>query len=265
MIKKDVRNLFFNEKQYLRNWCNFSDKWAKKYKNPQIISGYGNTWSNNKINYLINDIRTKLEIESGEYLLDVGCGSGFILKEIHGDFKNVVGLDLSTEMLLHTKQNKIKNLELVNGELANLPFKDNYFDRVLCYFVFINLPSLTYAEKAVEELIRITKENGIILIGQVPNLYMKEQWFFKTTSRQHGHMQQLRSIIKKILDSSIELLHGNNELQQTFKFYNSSFFVNFLNSKNIKYEILDSFNPLYEKFEEEKVTANYRMDIKITK
>lgn len=266
-IRKGVKGLAVSETQYLRKWHSFCDSWARQQQNPLVVSGYGDgdTWSSSKANCLLDDIKTKLEMGDDESLLDAGCGSGFILKELHSHFSKVVALDFSTEMLSHVKRSKIKNSELINGELAKLPFKDDCFNRVLCYFVFTNLPSLTYAKRVVEELIRVTRPGGLILIGQVPNSHTKERWLSKTIGQRSKMMQSLDSIIKRLRTKLARLPDSACELQEIYKFYEPSFFEELLDSfKNVKYEILDSFNPLYDRFEGEKATANYRIDVKIT-
>lgn len=266
-VTKSIKGLAINEARYLRNWRNFCDNWAREQHNPLIVSGYGNSnaWSNNKVDRMLNDIRTKLETDGNGSLLDAGCGSGFILKGLCGHFTKTVALDFSTGMLLHAKHNKTENSNLINGELAKLPFKADCFNRVLCYFVFINLPSLAYAKRSVEELIRVTKPGGLILIGQIPNSRAKERWLAKATNQQSKAMQPLKGIIEKLPAKLARLLDDAYNLQRTYKFYEPSFFEQLLGSfEGIKYEILDSFNPLYETFREERATADYRMDVKIT-
>ena len=64
---------------------------------------------------------------------------------------------------------KFKKSKLVQCEAACLPFKENYFDRVLCYNVFQYFPGRKYAGEVIKELFRVTKKGGIIMIGDVPS------------------------------------------------------------------------------------------------
>lgn len=58
--------------------------------------------------------------------LDVGCGTGFLTRHLHGD---VVGLDQSPRMLDQAVR-QAPNATFVLGDALELPFPDNTFDRV---------------------------------------------------------------------------------------------------------------------------------------
>ena len=99
--------------------------------------------------------------------------------------KFAVGADFSFPLILKAKKFKLSEStdseqpekskdfsmksRFVQCEAANLPFKDSYFDRVLCYNVFQYFPSKEYAREVIKELLRVTKKGGIIMIGDVPS------------------------------------------------------------------------------------------------
>lgn len=58
--------------------------------------------------------------------LDVGCGTGFLTRYLHGD---VVGIDQSASVL-EIAAEQAPEAELVQGEGIELPFEDRSFDRV---------------------------------------------------------------------------------------------------------------------------------------
>jgi len=67
-------------------------------------------------------------IKEGAEILDLGCGSGLITKELQKKFKaKVLGVDV--------KDHRIVNIpfKIING--VNLPFSDNSFDVVLISYV----------------------------------------------------------------------------------------------------------------------------------
>lgn len=119
-----------------------------------------------KLEKLAFHIKEKLKLKKADKLLDVGCGNLHISSKIHKYVDFSVGADLNFPLLLKAK--KLKRTKLVQCEAAYLPFKDGYFDRVLCYNLFQYFPSKKYAKKVINELIRVTKKQGIIMIGDVP-------------------------------------------------------------------------------------------------
>ncbi len=87
-------------------------------------------------------------------ILDNGCGSGILLKEL----KNAYGCDISFDML---KAAKMKNL--VNADSEKLPFKDKSFDAVFCRGSLHHFHSY---EKGLKEIKRVLKKNGKLIISE---------------------------------------------------------------------------------------------------
>lgn len=97
-------------------------------------------------------------------LLDVGCGTGELLKQLTADYTSVqfTGVDLS-EKMLGVAQIKLKDTaKLVLGDAENLLFDDNSFDLVICNDSFHHYP---HPQKAIFEFWRILKKGGILLIS----------------------------------------------------------------------------------------------------
>lgn len=73
-------------------------------------------------------------ISAQDLTLDIGCGTGVLEEKlIRGD---IVGLDLSNEMLTIARLKQIENFFLFRGDAEKLPFISQSFDKVLsCYAV----------------------------------------------------------------------------------------------------------------------------------
>jgi len=97
-------------------------------------------------------------------ILDVGCCAGIYSIELTRQ-DNVLGLDPSMEMLnfaMEKARRERLNIMFVAGTTENLSFKNQSFDIIvsitaLCYF--------SDAKRAVEEMKRVIKPNGKIVIG----------------------------------------------------------------------------------------------------
>lgn len=120
---------------------------------------------------LIADITNKLLLnehhqQKFDSILDVGCGNALVLSEFSNDFQQLYGIDYGDSMIA----NALKTLPhgyFSTGEAAELKFPDQQFDRVLSYSIFHYFPDEDYIYKAINEMIRVTKKGGIILIGDL--------------------------------------------------------------------------------------------------
>lgn len=108
-----------------------------------------------------------LRIQSGQQILDVGCGIGFDVKRmssITGKSGKVVGLDSSITILKRAKELSFNwpfPIEFINGTIYDLPFQNQSFDGVRVDRVFQHLENLT---NALDEVKRIINRDGIIVL-----------------------------------------------------------------------------------------------------
>ena len=107
-----------------------------------------------------------LELSGRESLLDVGCGEGLLLSNLPAGKKT--GLDYSRQSV-EIARKKNPGARFVVGDADKLPFKNNSFDRVLSHSTFIYYSS-SYAERALHELERVCKPEGVILVGDVEDV-----------------------------------------------------------------------------------------------
>ena len=124
-----------------------------------------------RINYYLHMHFLKEHIGEGKSVLDAGCGAGRFSVEIAKCGSKVTLLDISSEQLrLAEDKLKEENLEanvdaVILADLRDLSMiEDNKFDTVVCYGAPINY-LLENKEKAVKELVRVTKKGGNILIS----------------------------------------------------------------------------------------------------
>jgi ubiquinone/menaquinone biosynthesis C-methylase UbiE len=104
-------------------------------------------------------ILKKYVFNKNSKILDAGCGTGLVGIELKKyGYSNIEGVDFSQNMLDLVPQSIYKKIEKINLNKA-LKFKDNIYDVIMCVGAF------TYGHvkpQALDELIRITKNNGFI-------------------------------------------------------------------------------------------------------
>jgi len=101
-------------------------------------------------------LMVKGSLRKDDFVLDNGCGNGSFGEFFKG---NVIGVDMSEEMLKFAK----KRMKVKKGSSEKLPFKDSMFDIVLCKSVLHHLKN---PKKAVDEMHRVLKKNGKIIISE---------------------------------------------------------------------------------------------------
>lgn len=94
----------------------------------------------------------------GETYLDVGCGRGYLAKQlVSSGGASVFGLDIEPP----GNYSKADGYTFVQGFIDDIPFPDESFDTVICTHVLEHVKDL---KKATEELFRVTKKRLIIVL-----------------------------------------------------------------------------------------------------
>jgi SAM-dependent methyltransferase len=101
-----------------------------------------------------------LSLGSGTRLLDVACGSGLALREAADRGADVTGLDAS-ETLVDIARRRLPGVEVLVGELEDLPFESGAFDLVTGFnaFAYAARPVL-----ALREAARVVRVGGCVLM-----------------------------------------------------------------------------------------------------
>ncbi|WP_457639142.1 methyltransferase domain-containing protein [Persephonella sp.] len=102
----------------------------------------------------------KILVEFGGKLegkgVDLGCGTGFLYR--YSDWKNVVGVDISKDMVQFYSR---FNRRAVVADMEQLPLKDSSFDFAVSNFSL----HWTDLEKSFSEVRRVLKPEGVFLFS----------------------------------------------------------------------------------------------------
>lgn len=96
------------------------------------------------------------EQAGGGSLLDLGCGTGLVMRIGAGHFCRVYGIDISRNILDDARRSAAG---VVSGDVSRLPFADNTFNALSCFAVLHHLYS---HRDTIEEAYRVLKPGGVL-------------------------------------------------------------------------------------------------------
>jgi SAM-dependent methyltransferase len=120
-------------------------------------------------------VKFSQDIETGDRILDVGCGNGRLLEILKEKQIEYLGVDLSLE-LINIAKARFPNDKFLLGdilELGKLPEKD--FNYIFCVALFHHLPGKDLRIKALKQLANKLEDNGKIIIT-VWNLWSQKKF-----------------------------------------------------------------------------------------
>jgi demethylmenaquinone methyltransferase/2-methoxy-6-polyprenyl-1,4-benzoquinol methylase len=123
-------------------------------------------------------------VKSGDFALDLCCGTGDLALALAQRGAETTGLDFSPQMLEVAAQRqqailklKTQNLKFIQGDAQQIPFPANSFDIIT---VGYGLRNLTSWEKGLEEMFRVAKLGARLIVlefGKPSNALWRKIYF----------------------------------------------------------------------------------------
>jgi SAM-dependent methyltransferase len=130
-------------------------EWHKRYKQQAA-------WTKDLRQHLFS----RSGLQSATRILDVGCGTGALLPELHeASSAFIFGLDIDSDNLKFTAQQSPETI-LKQADAHHLPFSSGSFDITICHFL------LLWVEEPLEaaaEMRRVTRSGGAVIILAEPD------------------------------------------------------------------------------------------------
>lgn len=113
-----------------------------------------------------------ISIKPTTVVLDVGCGTGNVFNFLK-TVNNKYGIDFSWDSLkkLQIRVNKARMIQIVCGDVENLPFQKEKFDLILAITTLQNLPD---PEKCLEAMKTVCKRDGLMGISFLRKKFTEE-------------------------------------------------------------------------------------------
>lgn len=122
-------------------------------------------------------------INKPERMLDAGCGTGVYSFSLAKKIDKIEAVDISEEKIENAGKISIfKNITFKQGDLCNLKFDSNSFDLAICSDV---LEHIKNDKKAMSELMRVLKPNGMLLLT-VPSCSYKNKRTYKNYNHERA-------------------------------------------------------------------------------
>jgi len=114
-----------------------------------------------------------LNIARHSSVLDVGCGTGLLFRHVAAEAQTVVGVDVSSRLLLQAKERArdFRNVHLVQADADYLPFTDNHFSVVFAFTVLQNMPKPL---ETLNEIKRNAKRGASIVVTGLKKAFSLE-------------------------------------------------------------------------------------------
>jgi len=155
-------------------------------------------------------------------ILDVGGGVGIISSEF-GESNFCVNLDISNQDLKRCKNVFKNSVDVLNGSMTNIALKDNSFDFVICAHILEvakifdienknviknEIKKFPTVSKVLEEISRVLKPNGILLLTTPNNEYYESTKL--TYDELKLHLKQFFENFSFKLYNTYPRLHSKN-------------------------------------------------------
>ncbi len=148
----------------------------------------------------VDAVSPRLQAETrGGALLDVGCGTGFVINLAKRHFQRVIGVDITPAMIRRVNRSGgWVRLGLANAE--EIPVRAGQFDVATAYSF---LHHLMRVEPTLREMARALRPGGILYTELDPN------WYFWQAMKEIPEGSTVSAMVRREIDG---VLHKDDEL-----------------------------------------------------
>ena len=208
-------------KSELKKIFDYWENNAKKFK-----SSYEASWGDTNMIALEIETISKY-IPEGSKILDAGCANGYsTLKYLSTNPNSIVAFDYSLTMIKSAFENLREignppNVRFYEADILDIPEENESFDVSITTRVLINLANWNLQKDGLNEIIRVTRKGGTILISEA---------FWGSFSK----INNLRKILglKPLIQHEFNTYLKEDKLEQ------------FLNMNSFSFEVIN-FSSLY--------------------
>lgn len=153
-------------------------------------------------------------------LLDIGCGSGFLLSQLDGKLGQLVGIDMCAEAVWFGRRFTRAEMAVANAE--RLPFGNSTFDNIISTDTFEHIPDDAGAMQEVKRVLRpqgsfiiyVPSEEGVLSKTKFVHLFHESQANYLVDRRYYS----VASLKKLVQDAGfkVDVVYYHNVFIQEF-------------------------------------------------
>ena len=119
----------------------------------------------------------RLELESHDSVLDLGCGTGILVSRMHNAVQVAVGLDVSKGMLkeIEGSVKDSSNVHFIIADVDHTPIRSEYFDMVFAITLLQNMPN-SYV--TLQEAKRVAKRDAPVIVTGLKKCFTKDSFIY---------------------------------------------------------------------------------------
>ena len=181
------------------------------------------------------------ELSIDKVVLDAGCGTGKFLPIIENVAYKYIGIDLSNEQLIKAKDKSKRNSLFINSSLEKIELDNNSVDLIISTWVLGTITDIEERNRCLDELKRILKPNGkIILVENDENSEFEEIRNRTSDSRTRDYNNWILSsgfIVDKRLETYFSF-KSIDEAKKCFEVIYGKTISDKINDKKIEHKII---------------------------
>ena len=167
-----------------------------------------------KNDVIIGKILDNAEIEAGQDVLDVACGTGVMFPYyLQRGVASVTGIDISPEMvkIAESKFASEAGVKVICGDVEEVPFEKK-FDRIVVYNAFPHFPK---PKRLIKILAGLLKENGRLTIAHGQSRESIDNHHKGSASKVSNGLMSADNL-KKLFDPhfDVEIMISNSQMYQ---------------------------------------------------
>jgi ubiquinone/menaquinone biosynthesis C-methylase UbiE len=196
-LPKTKRNLQARQDTKDPEVIRISKQYGEMYFDGPRDYGYGGYKYDGRWQPVARDLIQHFGLKPGDRVLDVGCGKGFLVKDLLNAMPGleVFGIDVSEYALMHCPPEVVGRLHL--GSADHLPFPDASFQCVISLDTVHNLPR-ERAKCALQEIQRLSQGRAFVRVDSYRTPEQKavfESWVL--TAEFHDYPQGWQQLFKE--------------------------------------------------------------------
>jgi ubiquinone/menaquinone biosynthesis C-methylase UbiE len=169
---------------------------------------------------------TLAQLQPGEQVLDVGCGTGTLAIEVArrvGTTGRVAGVDPGTQQIARACAKAARHnvpVEFQIGVIEQLPFPDQTFDVVFSTLMMHHLPA-PLKRQGLAEIARVLKPGGRLVMADFTRKQDRKAW----AARFHAGGSSIQDLVVLVSDAGFERVETEEMQPPRFSAFPGAAFV----------------------------------------